>query len=146
MANRTRYTNRVSPGSVRKPGLSAPWWPDGGGMITELVEYSDVVDGTATVLIGTVPAGAVYARCKVWVDTAFNSGGGDDALIVGTAGDTNLLSEDGHPLTADSETEEVECVNWAPTTDQLIYATVTHTGTVPSAGKARVFVMFKRPL
>jgi len=146
MADRTSYTTRLAPKSVRAPGTSCAWWPDGWDGITELIEYTDVVDGTGTVVIGTVPAGAVYARCKVWVEDAFNSGGGDDALIVGISSDTNLLIEDGNPLVADSQTDEIAAVDWLPTTDQVISAVLTHTGTAPTAGKARIFVMFKRPL
>lgn len=144
MANRTRYTNRLSPGSVRSPGLSAAWWPDGEGSISELIEYTDVAALTGTVLIGTLPAGARYLWSNVQVITAFNAGA-NDALTVGIATDYNLLVTDGHPTIADSETEG-EIMDWLPTTDQLIYAQYTHTSTAPTTGKAVVTVRFKKPL
>ena len=135
----------MSPGSIRHPGLSADWWPESLGIISALIEYSDVVDNAATVEIGTIPAGAVYRMAIATVITAFDSAGVDDAVVVGIAGDTNYLIEDCHPMTADSETEG-ELKDWAPTTDQLIYATHSSTGTAPTAGKIRVYVLFKNPL
>ena len=144
MANRTRYTNRVSPGSVRAPGTAAAWWPEGEGTISELIEFGDVSALTGTVTIGTVPAGARYLWSNVQVITAFNAGA-NDALVVGLSSDTNFLVTDGHPTTADSETEG-EIMDWLPTTDQTIIATYTHTSTAPTTGKAVVTVRFKLPL
>ena len=145
MANVTRYTKRVSPGSVRAPGTSSAWWPDGQGVIREVIEYSDVVDNAATVTIGTIPAGASYEMATATTITAFNAGGADDAVVVGISGDTNYLIEDCHPLVADSQTEG-ELKDWTPTSDTIIYATYSSTGTAPTAGKIVVEVTFKKPL
>lgn len=142
--SRTRYTNRLSPGSIRNPGVSAVWWPDNMGDISELIEYSDVESLTGTVLIGTIPAGARYLGCDVKVITAFNAGAADD-LIVGIVGDLNYLLTNGHPTTADSITEG-ELLDWTPTADTLVYATFTHTGAAPTTGKAVVTVKFEQPL
>jgi len=145
MAERTRYTNRVSPGSVRSPGLSAPWWPAGQDVIRTLVEYTDVENNAATVTIGTIPAGASYLMATATTITAFNAGGADDTVVVGIPGDTNYLIEDAHPLVADSETEG-ELKDWTPISDTLIYATYASSGTAPTTGKIIVEVTFKRPL
>jgi len=145
MADRTKYTNRVSPGSVRAPGAAAPWWPENQCVIRELIEYSDVVDNAATVTIGTIPAGASYVMARATTITAFDAGGADDTVVVGISGDTNYLIEDCHPLVADSQTEG-ELKDWTPTTDQIVYATYASTGTAPTAGKIVVEVTYKRPL
>lgn len=137
--------DKLRPKSVRSPGDPAPWAQEKVGSISELIEYSDVVDNAASVLTGTIPAGARYLMADIKVITAFDSGGADDAIVVGTAGDTNLLIEDGHPDVADSVTEG-ELLDWTPTTDQLIYTTHSSSGTAPTAGKAIVTVRFKQPL
>ena len=136
--------NRLRPKSIRHPGEPCAWAQEQVGSISELIEYTDVVDLTGTVLIGTIPAGARYFDCSVKVITAFDAEA-DDALIVGIASDTNYLLTNGHPTVADSETEG-ELLDWTPTADQLIYATYTHTGAAPTTGKAIVTVRFKQPL
>jgi len=104
-----------------------------------------VVDNAASVLIGTIPAGARYLMANIRVITVFNSGSADDAIVVGISGDTDYLITDGHPDVVDSETEG-ELLDWMPTTDQLIYATHSSSGTAPTTGKAIVTVRFKQPL
>ena len=145
MANITRYTKRLSPGSVRAPGYSADWWPENQCVIRELIEYSDVTDNAATVTIGTIPAGASYVMATATTITAFNSGGSDDAVVVGISGDTDYLIEDCHPMVADSQTEG-ELKDWTPTSDTIIYATHSSSGTAPTAGKIVVEIAYKRPL
>ena len=135
----------MSPGSIRHPGLAADWWPETDGIITKTMEFTDVENNAASKLIGTIPAGATYRIAINDTITAFNSGGGDDAVVVGIVGDTNYLIEDCHPLVADSQTEG-ELKDWTPTTDQLIYATHSSSGTAPTTGKIRVHVLFKNPL
>ena len=136
--------DRMRPKSVRSPGNPAAWVQESVGSISDLIEYGDVASLTGTVLIGTIPAGARYLDCSVKIITAFNAGA-NDALVVGTSGDTDYLLTDGHPTVADSETAG-ELLDWTPTTAQLIYATYTHTSTAPSTGKAIVTVRFKQPL
>jgi len=136
---------RLRPHSVRNVGGPAPWAPETVGSISELIEYTDVVDNAASVLIGTIPAGARYLMADIKVITAFNSGGADDAIVVGIVGDTDYLIEKGHPDVADSVTEG-ELLDWTPTADQLIYATHSSSGTAPTTGKAIVTVRFKQPL
>lgn len=136
--------DKLRPKSVRSPGNPCAWAQEKVGSISELIEYTDVVDLTGTVLIGTIPAGARYLMCDVKVITAFNAGA-DDALIVGIASDTDYLLTDGHPTVANS-VKEGELLDWTPTSNQLIYATYTHTGTAPTTGKAIVTVRFKQPL
>ena len=136
--------DRMRPKSVRSPGDPCAWSQENQASISDLIEFSDVVSLTGTVLIGTIPAGARYLGCSVQVITAFNAGA-DDALVVGLSTDTNYLLTDGHPTVADSETAG-ELLDWTPTTAQLIYATYTHTSTAPTTGKAIVTVRFKQPL
>ena len=143
--SRTKYTHRMSPGSIQHPGLEADHWPATQGVIRGLIEYSDVVDNAASVLIGTIPAGASYVMARSTTITAFNSGNADDAVVVGIPGDTNYLIEDTHPDVADSQTEG-ELKDWTPTTDQLIYATHSSSGTAPTTGKIVIEVTFKNPL
>ena len=137
--------DKLRPKSVRSPGDPCAWAQETVGSISELIEYTDVVDNAAMVLIGTIPAGARYLMADIKVITVFNSSNNDDAIVVGISGDTNYLIEDGHPDVADSETEG-ELIDWTPTTDQLIYATHSSTGTGPTTGKAIVTVRFKQPL
>ena len=136
---------KLRPKSVRAPGSPCVWAP-GDGKMSELIEYTDVIGGTGTVAIGTIPAGARYLACTSETVTAFNSGGGDDALIVGIPTDTNYFIEDGHPLVADSITEATSVLDYAPTTNVIVSAIFTHTGTAPSTGKAVVTLYYKRPL
>ena len=136
--------DRLRPHSVRSPGSPAPWAPETVGSISDLIEYTDVSAGAATVLIGTLPAGARYLDSSVMVITAFNAGSAD-ALTVGISSDYDYIVTDGHPTTADSESYG-ELLDWTPTSDQLIYARYTHSGTAPTTGKAVVTVRFKQPL
>ena len=137
--------DRIRPKSVRSPGSPCAWSQEQLGEIAELIEYTDVSGGTATVTIGTIPAGARVTGCEVWLITAFNAGA-NDALIVGTSADTNYLIEDGHPTTVNSETAIVNVLDWTPTSSTTIYATYTHTSTAPTTGKALVKVRFEQPL
>lgn len=136
---------RLRPHSVRNVGGPCAWAQEQVGSISELIEYSDVIDNAASVLIGTIPAGARYLMADIKVITVFNSGGVDDAIVVGIASDTNLLIEDGHPDVVDSITDG-ELLDWTPASDQLIYATHSSSGTAPTTGKAIVTVRFKQPL
>jgi len=136
--------DKLRPKSVRSPGDPCAWAQETVGSISDLIEFGDVVSLTGTVLIGTIPAGARYIDCSVKVITAFNAGA-TDALVVGIVSDTNYLLTDGHPTVADSETDG-ELLDWTPTSDQLIYATYTHTSTAPTTGKAVVTVSFEQPL
>ena len=136
--------DRLRPKSVRSPGDPCAWSQEQVGSISDLIEYTDVASGAATVLIGTLPAGARYLDSSVQVITAFNAGSGD-ALTVGIASDYDYIVTDGHPTVADSETDG-ELLDWTPTSDQLIYARYTHSSTAPTTGKAIVTVRFKQPL
>jgi len=137
--------DRLRPHSVRSPGGPDAWCPETLGEISELIEYTDVIGGTGTVAIGTVPAGARVTGCEVWVVTAFN-GGANNALIVGIPTDTNYLIEDGNPTVANGETAITNVLDWTPTADTVVSAIFTHTSTVPTAGKALVKVRFNQPL
>lgn len=137
-------TEILRPHNIAAPGTPCAWAP-GDGKISELIEYTDVIDGTATVAIGTVPAGAQFLGCKVWIITAFD-GGANNALIVGIPSDTNYLIEDGKPTVANSETNEINVLDWSPTADVIVSAIYTHTGSVPTAGKALVTVYYNRAL
>jgi len=137
--------DKLRPKSVRSPGSPCAWAEEQVGSISELIEYTDVIGGTGTVAIGTIPAGARFLGCKVWVVTAFN-GGANNALIVGIPADTNYFIEDGNPTVANSETTEVNVLDYAPTADVVVSAIFTHTSTVPTTGKALVTVTFKQPL
>ena len=136
---------RLRPHNMRSPGSPCAWAP-GDGKLSELIEYTDVIGGTGTVVIGTIPAGATFIGCKVWVVTAFNAGAVDDALIVGIPTDTDYFIEDGHPTNANSETVETNVLDYTPTSDVIVSAIYTHTGTVPTTGKARVTVYYERLL
>jgi hypothetical protein len=137
--------DRLRPKSIRHPGSPCAWAP-GDGKIVGTIEYTDVIDGTGTVLVGTIPAGARFIGkdSGLEVITAFN-GGANNALTVGIASDYDYIITDGHPTEADS-TSEAELLDWNPTSDQLIYARFTHTGAAPTTGKAIVTVYFDRPL
>ena len=137
--------DRLRPKSIRHPGEPCAWAQEQVGSISELIEYTDVSDGTGTVAIGTIPAGARFLGCKVWVVTAFNAGSAD-ALIVGIPTDTNYFIEDGNPTVANSETTEVNVLDYEPSADVVVSAIYTHTSTAPTAGKALVTVRFKQPL
>lgn len=134
----------LRPHNIANPGESCPWAP-GDGKISALIEYTDVIGGTGTVVVGTIPAGATFLGCRVWVVTAFNAGSAD-ALIVGISTDTNYFIEDGQPTVANSETNEVNVLDYAPTSNVIVSAIYTHSGAVPTTGKALVTVRYKRPL
>ena len=136
--------DRLRPHSVRSPGSPAAWAPETVGSISDLIEYTDVAAGTATVLIGTLPAGARYIDSAVTIITAFNAGSAD-ALTVGISSDYDYLATASDPTTADSITEG-NLLDWTPTSDQSIYARYTHSSTAPTTGKAIVTVWFKQPL
>jgi len=137
--------DKLRPKSVRAPGQPCAWAQETVGSISELIEYSDVIGGTGTVAIGTIPAGARFLDCTVWVVTAFNAGSAD-ALIVGIPTDTNYFIEDGNPTVANSETTEVNVLDYEPTSDVIVSAIYTHSDAVPTTGKALVTVRFKQPL
>jgi len=136
--------DRIRPKSVRSPGSPCAWSQEQVGSISDLIEYSDVSGGVGLVSIGTIPAGAALIRTQVHVITAFNAGSGD-ALTVGPSSDYDYLVTDGHPDVADSETEG-EILDYTPSSATTIYARYTHSSTAPTAGKARVTVLFKQPL
>jgi len=134
----------LRPHNIADPGEPCPWAP-GDGKLSALIEYTDVIGGTGTVVVGTIPAGATFLGCRVWVITAFDAGA-NNALIVGIPTDTNYFIEDGKPLVANSESNEVNVLDYTPTSDVIVSAIFTHTSTVPTAGKALVTVYYKRPL
>ena len=136
--------DQVRPKNVRAPGTPCAYVP-GDGKISELIEWTDVVGGTGTVVIGTIPAGATFLGCRVWVITAFNAGA-NNALIVGIPTDTNYFIENGRPTDADTEVNEVTLIDYTPTSDVIVSAIYTHTSTVPTAGKAQITVYYERPL
>ena len=137
--------DKLRPKSIRHPGDPCAWSEEQTGTIAELIEYSDVSSLTGTVAVGTIPAGARFLGCKTWVVTAFNAGA-DDALIVGIPTDTNYFIEDGNPTVANSETTEVNVLDYTPTSDVVVSAIYTHTSTAPTTGKALVTVTFQQPL
>ena len=136
--------DQVRPKNVRAPGTPAAYVP-GDGKLSELIEYTDVIGGTGTVVIGTIPAGATFLGCRVWVIDAFDAGSAD-ALIVGIPTDTNYFIEDGNPTVVNSETNEVNVLDYTPTSDVIVSAIYTHSDAVPTAGKAQVTVYYERPL
>ena len=136
--------DKLRPKSIRSPGSPCAWAP-GDGKLSELIEYTDVIGGTGTVVVGTIPAGCTFIGCTVWVVTAFDAGA-DNALIVGIPTDTDYFIEDGHPTNANSETVETNVLDYTPTSDVIVSAIFTHTSTVPTEGKARVTVYYERPL
>jgi hypothetical protein len=137
--------DKLRPKSIRSPGSPCAWSEEQVGSISKLIEYTDVSGGTGTVSIGTIPAGARFLGCKVWVVTAFNAGA-NDALIVGIPTDTNYFIEDGKPTSANTEVNEVNVLDYEPTSDVVVSAIYTHTSTAPTTGKALVTVTFKQPL
>ena len=137
--------DKLRPKSVRSPGDPCAWAQEQVGSISETIEYSDVSNLTGTVAIGTIPAGATFLGCKVWVVTAFNAGT-TDALIVGIPTDTNYFIEDGQPTSANTEVNEVNVLDYEPTADVVVSAIYTHTSTAPTTGKAVVTVSFTQPL
>ena len=136
--------DKLRPKSIRSPGSPCAWAP-GDGKLSELIEYTDVIGGTGTVVVGTIPAGATFLGCKSWCVTAFN-GGSADALIVGIPTDTNYFIEDGHPTNANSETTETNVLDYTPSADVVVSAIYTHSGAAPTTGKVRVTVYYKRAL
>lgn len=139
--------DKLRPKSVRAPGSPCAWSQEQNGTIAELIEYSDVSSLTGTVAIGTIPAGAKFLGCKVWVVTAFNAGAGD-ALIVGIPTDTDYFLESGDcdPTVANAEVNESNVLDYTPTADVAVSAIYTHTGAAPTTGKALVTVTFQQPL
>ena len=136
--------DKLRPKSIRSPGSPCAWAP-GDGKLSELIEYTDVVGGTGTVVVGTIPAGCTFLGCSVWVVTAFNAGSAD-ALIVGIPTNTSYFIADGHPTNADSETTETTIIDYTPTSDVVVSAIYTHSDAVPTTGKARVTVYYERVL
>lgn len=134
----------LRPHNIFDPGTPCPWAP-GDGKLSELIEWTDVIGGTGTVAIGTIPADARYLACTVEVITAFDAETGND-LIVGIPTDTDYFIEDGHATMADSITEATNVLDYKPTSNVIVSAIYTHTGTVPTAGKAIVTLYYKRPL
>jgi len=134
----------LRPINLRNPGEPALWLPATQSVIFAVIEYDDVVDGAATVEIGKIPAGGRFLDATVKVITAFNAGSGD-ALTIGISTDYDYLLDDGHPTTADSQSDGL-LLDWAPTTEQTIYARYTHSSTAPSTGKAICIVTFAEPL
>ena len=130
--------------NMREAGVPCDYAP-GDGILSELIEYTDVIGGTGTVVVGTIPAGATFLGCRVWVIEAFDAGA-DNALIVGIPGDTDYFIEDGHPEMVNSETTETNVLDYTPTSDVIVSAIFTHTSTVPTEGIARVTVYYERPL
>jgi len=134
----------LRPHNIASPGDPCPWAP-GDGKLSELIEYTDVVGGTGTVAIGTIPAGARFLRCRLWKVTAFD-GGANNALVVGIPTDTDYFIEDGRPTVANEEINETNVLDYTPTADVVVSAIFTHTSTVPTTGKALVTVYYERPL
>ena len=138
------YDLTLRPHNIADPGEPCAWAP-GDGKLSATIEYTDVIGGTGTVAVGTIPAGARFLKCRVWVVTAFDAGA-DNALIVGIPTDTNYFIEDGNPTVANGETNELNVLDYTPTSDVVVSAIYTHTSTVPSAGKAVVTLWYERPL
>ena len=136
--------DKLRPKSVRAPGQPCAW-AESDGILSELIEYSDVIGGTGTVAIGTLPAGAVFTRCRVWVLTAFDAGA-NNALIVGIPTDTDYFVESFAPIVANAQIDETNVLDYTTTAEVVVSAIFTHTGSVPTAGKARVVIEFERPL
>ena len=134
----------LRPYNIADPGTPCAWAP-GDGKLSELIEYTDVIGGTGTVEIGTIPAGARFLGCSAWKVTAFD-GGANNALIVGIPTDTDYFIEDGRPTVVNEEVVETNLLDYEPTSDVIVSAIYTHTGSVPTAGKVLVTVYYKRPL
>jgi len=138
--------DRLRPHSVRSPGSPCAWAP-GDGKLAELIEYTDVSDGTGTVVVGTIPAGCTFLGLRVWVVTAFNAGSAD-ALIVGIPTDTDYFLESGDcdPTAANSEVNETNVLDYTPTSDVVVSATYTHSDAAPTTGKIQVYLYYERAL
>ena len=136
----------LRPHNIADPGSPCAWAP-GDGKISELIEYTDVIGGTETVVVGTIPAGCTFIGLRTWTVTAFNAGA-DDALIVGIPTDTDYFLESGDcdPTVANAEVHETNVLDYTTTSDVIVSATYTHTGAAPTTGKVLVTVTFQQPL
>ena len=136
----------LRPHNIADPGTPCPWAP-GDGKIAELIEYTDVIGGTGTVVVGTIPAGATFLGLRAWVVTAFDAGSAD-ALIVGIPTDTDYFLESGDcdPTAANSEVNETNVLDYTPTSDVIVSATYTHSDGAPTAGKIQITLNYERPL
>ena len=138
--------DKLRPKSVRSPGSPCAWAP-GDGKLSELIEYTDVIGGTGTVVVGTIPAGCTFIGLRTWTVTAFNAGA-DDALIVGIPTDTDYFLESGDcdPTVANAEVHETNVLDYTTTSDVIVSATYTHTGAAPTTGKIQVYLDYERVL
>ena len=99
---------------------------------------------TATVKIGTLPAGAIVEKVQVKVTTAFDAGT-TNQLDVGISGnDDNLVDYDGSDvdLTATGSTFVWRGADETFSSDTAIYVKYTETGTAATAGAAEIIVFY----
>jgi hypothetical protein len=99
---------------------------------------------TATVKIGTLPAGAIVEKVQVKVTTAFNAGT-TNQLDVGVSGNDDSLvdyTETDVDLTATGSTFIWRGADETFSADTPIYVKYTETGTAASAGAATVIVFY----
>lgn len=103
---------------------------------------------TATVKVGTLPAGAIVEKVQVKVTEAFDAAS-TNQLDVGVAGnDDNLVDYDGTDvdLTALGSTFVWRGADESFAVDTPVYVKYTETGTAAAAGAATVIVFFTVPV
>lgn len=125
-----------------------PYEADNAGAVSIAEAEIDFSAAAARQLIATLPAGAVILRAWVEVLTAFNAGStnlvtvGYGDIAAGTADDYVATVTEGTPGVYDGAAAGVPLAALAAAQD--VYAYYTPSGTAPTTGKARAFVMYSR--
>ena len=143
MASNSTTFNSLASGTVQSGGAN----PANVGLV-ELVQYATVnygADGTTTTIC-TLPAGSQIFGVDIDVTTAFNAGT-TNTIKVGTATSASQfvnatsVSAAGRASVA-STGNYTNWQNVGTTSDTTVVATFNQTGTVASAGSARVAIRY----
>ena len=143
MASNSTVFNSLASGTVQAGGAS----PANVGLV-ELVQYATVnfgADGSTTT-IGTLPAGSQIFGVDIDVITAFNAGTTNTIKVGTVATPTQFVSATSVATAGRASVATTgNYVNWqnvGTTSDTTIIATFNQTGTVASAGQARVAIRY----
>lgn len=125
--------------------------PDDGSFQTKR-KIMETVGGTIefdvttpfTVLLGTVPAGAVLVELIADIETVFNAGT-TNVLVVGTAADDDAYAAVGDINEASATMQRVAQNRAVLTEDTKVYAKFTQTGTAATTGKGHISLVYESP-
>lgn len=109
------------------------------GCVTGVINFN--VASPFTVLLGTIPKGAIIIETLVNVITAFNAGT-TNVLEVGTAGSAAQLVAAADVNEASATPQRVSKDIAELTADTKYFAKYTQTGTAATTGKARVTINY----